>query len=490
MSSDISTLLERLLAQSTESREDERYFRISLHVDDEQLALIRELSTVLDQLHCQTRWAVTSVDTYDEAYELADGQVCGAERTIIVRKSVRDDKSIRFLRLESLCDWASTQTAKVESMTVAFVADLEEGFATGTCAFEAWTSEDSVEPLESDATYCNPRKIVRTSHTELCPTSIPAWSPKDCQTVPECFAHLCINYLARSLAPELRQENGNLSVFIRGARTHEVKFMRSTGPVDRALLEELVTATDWVFRSEKEADLRHGLLASEIAREWDPDTAWLLGLSGRLPFALKNAETAYALHLHELGSDALEQMGMLRRALSDDAGRLSALMSSIQSAIWRDTALGAGFIVVRLSESEVPGMAAIAVLMYLVISFLMNLLNILGVISVVARDEGRTRARLYHFVQPDDFREIYSDPVGRIRRKLWLVFSLSGVVSLGLCFLILQATELWKFEPSNMGGSADRPTTFSVPDAGAAVPHTDVEVPDVDAVTPNAGATK
>jgi hypothetical protein len=164
---------------------------------------------------------------------------------------------------------------------------------------------------------------------------------------------------------------------------------------------------------------------------------------------LKNAETAYSLHLHELGSDALEQMGMLRRALSDDAGRLSALMSSIQGAIWRDTALGAGFIVLRLSGTEIPSIAAIAVLIYLAVSFIVNWLNILGVLSVVARDEGRTRTRLYHFVQQDDFLEIYSDPVGRIRQKLWVVFALSGFVSLILFVLILTTSELLGSEPSN-----------------------------------------
>ncbi len=287
MSNDVSRLFASLLAQSSDSREDEHYLRLCLPVEDAQLTEIKEFAATLEQYNCPTRWAVTSTDTFEEAHELNEPNISGTERTIIVKKTKPNEESVRFFQLESLCTWAATQTDKMECIKVAYIVDLRHSFSTGTCIFVDWVSDVPVKLSELGDIYVNPRRIVRASNSILCPSSVRAWAPDDCNEVPEKFAHLCVTYLARCLAPELREENRALSVFIRGARAHEVKFERSTGSVDRKLLSQLVAATNWIFRSEKEAELRHGLLASEIAREWAPDTKWLVGLSERLHFALK-----------------------------------------------------------------------------------------------------------------------------------------------------------------------------------------------------------
>ncbi|APX21312.1 hypothetical protein GCM10011326_13390 [Salipiger profundus] len=429
--------------------------RMELEVDQAAFNAIERFNTAIRELGAELRWAASSTEDFDEANHLGDPGLVGASRTLIVKKPDLPPGVRAFFSLSSACEWSGLHTDRFEATREFLIAELEAKFRTICCEFAPWDQE---RPLvcgqrKAPPEGTSPRRIVKLSSTLICPNNALAWIPRDTDldTIPPCFGTLFASQLGRALAPELQQNSaGELEVYIRGARAQKLS---AELPDDVAstlqLLRPLASASEWVFTSEKDADLRHGLLASELAREWEPQLPWFTGLRSRLEFALSNAKAAYSIHLHELGSDALEQMGTLRKALSDDASKMSNLISAMQSAIWRDTAIGAGFIVLRMS-TKIPEYAALAVIAYLVVSFSVNLLNISGVFGAVAKESGPVRKRLYHFVHDDDFRNLYTRPLKQVQCKVWGVLGLSAVFSISLACIVLAAAGLFpvNFESS------------------------------------------
>lgn len=200
---------------------------------------------------------------------------------------------------------------------------------------------------------------------------------------------------------------------------------------------DLQAALAWVFEIERETEMRHILLATELARcSGSGDTA-VEFLRDNLASALEGAKTAYQVQLAGMSSDALKTLAELRKSVSDETSKITEATRQIITAVAGSLAVGAGLIAVRLNTAVSP----LLILLVMVIAGAYVAITILsGLMFTILQRRVRKewQPRLYRFLSKTDYDVLVTRPARTAERTLWWCSGLATIAIVVMALVIVQ----------------------------------------------------
>lgn len=345
-----------------------------------------------------------------------------------------------------LIDWLSRHPAQ----PVLEVCRLDHAFDTLAVRFAPWgdTQEFVPETLNVD-----PRSMVKEigalrkvpgdlstamlrpgQQIDLANSSTIAW------------ANYAAYSLAISLCNEFEQPN---TLMYKGPPIARYNASDRVGSaIGHKGFEALQDCARWVFSLAREAETRHILLTAELSRfrPTSDEASDLLSLAASP--ALEGAKIAHELGLNKISSESLKALSDLRKAVSDEAAKLSDSTRQLAGAVTGALYGGIGLIAARLTMAESNAIVAGAVLLIGAVLFTYVAVTVASGQQFVAlqRDlREQWRDRLYRFLPEPEYKKLVTQPA----EKAEAAFQKSARISLWLAAALLTAVvtvsvpELW-----------------------------------------------
>jgi hypothetical protein len=417
----------------------------------------RQLGTTVAQL----QWTYQLVDSANNAFTLARLDDDFAPFRLTLHKAPpRADGALYLLSATGFSDML-TRGHPADHWRLVL---LKQAFNTQGRAYGNWH-----EPLAFNkaAATRSPRALVReTAVNRRVPEDIRLWlldehshiNPTD--PLQAIWAGKAFDALARSLANEIEADNDAL-VF-RGPPTLQLQ-SEEVAPRDLQALGvdsfmQLQQASRWVYEWSREAELRHAMLSTEIARSGRETDAAAQYLATHLGNALEGAKVVYQLHLSDLTLDTLNALSTLRGNVSDDAARTT---ESTQQALTKvAAALGVGLTVIATGiGNEISPWLVLMAMSVACVYCSLELWAGWRLIRIRRSARDAWHPRFYRFLPSADYRKMVKRPAQRSERiYLWaagvgfgLVVTLSLVVV--ICSFYATQQERVGDEPAAQGGT-------------------------------------
>lgn len=200
----------------------------------------------------------------------------------------------------------------------------------------------------------------------------------------------------------------------------------------------LQRAVQWTYENERELENRHGLIAAEVARTSLRDGG-LNDLASTLGAALEGARIAYGFGVTQQSKDTLKALGDLRKAVSDDASKLSETTRSLGAAVIGAVFGNIGLIVARLTlPANGVFIGPAAILLGLVLAIYVGAVIASGAHYIfIQRDLRRDwRDRLYRFLGDDEYARMVSRPAERAERAFWVTAIIGSIMTIVLLIAV------------------------------------------------------
>lgn len=330
-----------------------------------------------------------------------------------------------FLTIDGLRDFLAS--AALEGLPPELlVADSFVAFATGTTRVGPW---DAASPTMVTLAVVGdvPRKLVRDLSSDLVPRSAACWTVFEGEIpvglVGDAFANAAAKTLPFTLVTEAWRQDHAIHVSVRGDRT-----VTLVAPLlDRVSREghaALNAAAAWVY-GHPDAEVRHTLLANEIAREWRDGETWTDTPAVRLGLSLRQAKVAYGHHLRAQAKDAIKSLTDLRKAVGEEVEKAATQTRDLVATLWRDFAVAAGAIAVRLiavapgstTNGRATGFLLLGTAAFVAYSFVLSVWLNRRFHRHAKQLRRDWHGRLYGFLGPEEFENLATRPLEDVRRS-------------------------------------------------------------------------
>lgn len=377
---------------------------------------------------------------------------------IVVQKPVAPANTLRLLTNAGFARWLQLGHAAPHWQ----IACMTGALTTKARVLQPW---DQLEPFTQEAPTKSPRNLVHEYGSERkVPEDIRPWlAPSVDPTLYDSasvkvWVRAAASAILLSLADEVDPNDGALK--FRGPP-------RLTLP-PLALSEDLATqlphatfmtlqgATQWVFENTREAEMRHILLATELARCGAVVLDTSAFLREHAANAWEGAKIAYQMALADTSRDTLKLLTELRKAITEETSKLSELGRQLMAAVASALALGIGLVAARVAAAANPLLIA-AVMVVAAIYVVVVILSGLHFIRLQRQLRAEWQPKLYRFLPADDYSRMVSSPAARAERSfIWT--SILG----GAAVLMLTVVCLW---PSTFlhGSAAGQAQTKAAP---------------------------
>jgi hypothetical protein len=198
--------------------------------------------------------------------------------------------------------------------------------------------------------------------------------------------------------------------------------------------QALQDAAHWVFENEREAEMRHILLATELVRSGSDAQDTPRFLREHLAAALEGAQIAYQVTLADASRDTLRLLADLRKAVTEETGKLSDLNRQLMASVASALTLGVGLVAARVMASASPILVA-AVMAVAAIYVLMVIVSGFQFIALQRQLRAEWQPRLYRFLSLQDYTRMVAGPAARAERAFRLTALLGGIAVLALAFV-------------------------------------------------------
>lgn len=220
----------------------------------------------------------------------------------------------------------------------------------------------------------------------------------------------------------------------------------SNNPTDlpSAHFASVQRTADWLLKNAGEFENKHGLLAAEVARTSIKDGE-AVELAGMLASSLEGAKIAYQFGLTRQSADTLKSLGDLRRAVSDEAAKLSDTTRSLATAILAGVLGNVALIAARLTLSPgatFVGTAATVLAGVLFLHVLATVATGIHYICIQRETRSNWRQRLYRFLPDDEYDRMVNRPARRAETGFWIATGFGILSAFGLLvavYLIVSA---------------------------------------------------
>lgn len=283
--------------------------------------------------------------------------------------------------------------------------------------------EDELAPIGASPTK-SPRLLVKeAADFRVVPENVQVWlldesrSLDFSQSFHRLWARFAYEALCRCMANEI--ESAEHKLIFKGPPKLALK-MLGDDPVCRAQVsvedfDRLHESAAWVYENAREAEIKHVLLSTEIARAGRSDGEVVEYFRGNMEAAFECAKIAYQMAISDVTKDTLKSLGDLRKAVTEETAKVNDSTRQIVTAIASALAVGLGMIVARVS---VALNAWLIVLVMLTAFGYVVLIALSGWHFIKVQRSLRTQwqLKLYRFLSADDYKTMVADPVGASER--------------------------------------------------------------------------
>lgn len=374
-------------------------------------------------------WAVSVEDAAATVWAVDELDEAFAPFTLVIEKPVGREGLLRLLTNVGLVEWL----ARDDDRRSWQLGRLGSGFETLGIHFTPW-DQDGTDPVEPSGARNAMRLVRQATGSREVPSSMNRWLLADRDRFPEkddaagAWAAVAARKLALALPDEIDVERQILR--FKGPPRLELRLPPAGTDMFTTLgrpgFLALQEAIDWIFEVEREAEMRHMLLATEFARCGGTGDAADAFLKENSADALAGAKTAYQVHLAGLSSDALKTLSELRKSVSDDTAKVADGTRQITTAVAGALAIGAGLVAARLAGSVNPlavrialALAAVYVAITIVSGVMFTLLQ--------RRVRRAWQPRLYRFLSKADYESLVGGPARSAERALWISSALGAI---------------------------------------------------------------
>ncbi|NDW07096.1 hypothetical protein [Jiella pacifica] len=413
-----------------------------------EAVVAREVAELTDALG----WSALAFDGAGTGWAFEDLDETFAPFRIDIAKPHGPAGVLRLLTNVGFASWLERDAPNAQWQVAQLTTKI---VGVGAC-FTPWDDEISVQA--PDLVLSSPRTLVREfSGQRAVPASLARWLLRDVDTLalddPAAWvwAERASRMLLLSLPDEFHADLGSLR--FKGPPRLELTYPETTTPISRALglsgVKDLQTALGWVFEVKRESEMRHILLASELARCGGTGEQAPEFLRDYLGAALEGAKTAYQMQLAGMSSDALKTLTELRKSVTDETAKVSDATRQIITAVASALAVGAGLIAARMTASASPLLIILVMVMagaYVAITILS------GVMFTLLQRKVRKewQPRLYRFLSQRDYEALAAGPARMAENALWwssILGTVAIVVMAFAIFLIPPTLSVGKYDP-------------------------------------------
>lgn len=196
-------------------------------------------------------------------------------------------------------------------------------------------------------------------------------------------------------------------------------------PLDMCEFQRLHEAAAWVFENSREAEIKHVLLSTEIARSGRSDGEVRSYLQDNLAAAFECAKIAYQMSISDVTKDTLKSLGDLRKAVTEETSKATDATRQTVTALASAAAIGIGLVVARISATLSPWLI-VAVMIVASLYVFMIALSGWHFILVQRGLRVQWQNKLYRFLSTDEYEAMVTKPVGR-SEKVFKFTAISGV---------------------------------------------------------------
>lgn len=313
--------------------------------------------------------------------------------------------------------------------SIIWVHGLAEPLETVSVCYLAWGDERVFEPQEA---LPDPARVVRSLVDTRPSRPIGRWVLRDpVADVSGPFLALWRKRAVETLLAALAQEiELDRRLMFRGPPTAR---FRPDGAenVDMGSLSAIQRAVGWVYENPRELENRHGLMAAEVSRTSLRDGG-LADLASVMRAALEGAKIAYGFGVSQQSRDALKTLSDLRKAVSEETGKLADATRSVAAAVTTAAIGNVGLVIARVTlAKDVSFIASAAVFIGVALAVYVAVVIASGWHFLAIQRDLRSdwRERLYRFLPDDEYDRMVTVPVGRAERGFVNAAVGSGVVA-------------------------------------------------------------
>jgi len=383
---------------------------------------------------------------------------------------------LRLLTNVGFAAWLEREDAGPQWQVARLTRDL---VTIGAC-FTPW--DEAAPQVSADVPVRSPRTIVREfSGQRAVPVSLDRWLLRHSEDFKfddpsvVVWAEWASRMLLLSLPDEYDSDQRILR--FKGPPRLELSYSAPGTSVAATLGESgfhaLQAAVAWVFEAERESEMRHILLATELARCGGTGDEGPQFLRDNIDAALEGAKTAYQVQLAGMSSDALKTLAELRKSVTDETAKVADATRQIITAVASALAVGAGLIAARLTTTASPLLILLVMVMagtYVVITILS------GVMFTLLQRKVRKewQPRLYRFLSNSDYDALVGRPARAAETALWWSSAL-GAIAIAVMALAIFLVRPSPSPSENIRGarSADAATLLNTVETPAPLDSSD-----------------
>lgn len=180
-------------------------------------------------------------------------------------------------------------------------------------------------------------------------------------------------------------------------------------------LRDLQRAATWVFENEREAEMRQGLFAAEMARAASGERDAVQAFARLSGSVLSSARIAYQLSLSQVSRDSLKALADLRKAVSDETGKLAESTRTLAGAVTTSVFAGLGLVLARL-KADLPSGLVAAVGVVLAVYVGSVIASGLDFLNIQRQVRAEWRPRLYSFLEDGEYKKMVEQPIALAER--------------------------------------------------------------------------
>jgi heme/copper-type cytochrome/quinol oxidase subunit 4 len=308
------------------------------------------------------------------------------------------------------------------------IARLGGCLVTGVRVIQSW--EGTGEAVTLAATK-SPRALVKEFGNARCvPEDVRHWlaSALEAEHFANQATQVWVRAASAALVSCLPDEIGEDNEALKFRGPPRLTLQRLDGQsetLDCATFNTLLKAVSWVFENEREAEVRHILLAAELARSGSPIESTAAFLRQHLEHAWESAQIAYQMALSDTGRDTLKVLSDLRKAVTEETAKLSEMSRQLTGSVAAAVITGIALIAVRIAASA-P--AALIVVVMLVVALYVAMVISSGIQFMRLQRQLRAdwQHRLYRFLPEAEYTRMVVIPTSKAERSFTCTAWLGG----------------------------------------------------------------
>lgn len=341
---------------------------------------------------------------------------------LLIRKPPVEGDELVLLTNTGFAEWLKVGHAATQWQ----VARLRQRIATHARLFQPWGEVDTYQPSDSTK---SPRALVREFGAErFVPEDIRPWLIRGVSgafnedTAADTWRSASAFALLNALADEIDPVDRRLK--FKGPPKLSISVpVESNALIEAVSLEhfhDLQRAASWVFENEREAELRHGLLANDIARSAGGNGDDLQVLLNNISDSLEGAKVAYQVSLSDLGRDTLKMLADLRKAVTEETAKVTDATRQLVTSVSGALAIGLGLIAARVSAAA--SYELIVAVMVVVAAYVgVVIYSGYGFIQLQRQLRSDWQPRLYRFLPPAEYDSMVDRPAAHAERTFFKV---------------------------------------------------------------------